>query len=37
MNTVAININGDFWEWYAANKNLIPFYAPPTTNDDTKD
>jgi hypothetical protein len=27
--TKGINIIGDFYEWYKANKNKLPFYAPP--------
>lgn len=29
-----INITGDFWDWYAANKNILPFYAPPPITKD---
>jgi len=28
--TASLNITGDFWTWYEANKYLLPFYAPPT-------
>ena len=32
--TKAINIDGDFDEWYAANKDSLPFYAPPVPSED---
>jgi hypothetical protein len=28
-NSTEININAPFWDWYATEKQKIPWYAPP--------